>query len=114
MNTSPRGGGIGTLRLASEKQILQKRYDVKSICGNSRYKETEDIFLFHLSRYCICNVHFAAKRDLDGQDGLPEGNPQTVFESDTVGIARDQGVFHSMIGTVLMLFFGLPVRTLSL
>ena len=69
---------------------------------------------FSLSRYCICNVHFAARRDLDGQDGLPEGNPQTVFESDTVGIARDQGVFHSMIGTVLMLFFGLPVRTLSL
>jgi len=69
---------------------------------------------FSLSRYCICNVHFAAKGDLYGQDGLPEVNRETVFESDTVGIVRDQGVFHSMIGTVLMLFFGLPVRTRSL
>ena len=59
-------------------------------------------------------MHFAIKRDLDAQDCLPEVNHQTVFESDTVGIVPDQGVFHSMIGTVLMLFFGLPVRIRSL
>ena len=80
---------------------------------SSRYVGTDCIFFFTPSRYCICKVHCATKRNLDGQDGLPEVN-QTVFESDTVGIIRDQGVFHSMIGTVLMLFFGLPVRTLSL
>jgi hypothetical protein len=50
------------------------------------------------------------------KEGIPHGMNQgsNTASSPTGRPPGDQGAVHPMTGTVLMLFFGLPVRTRSL